>query len=81
MILRHLKNWPERIIMRPMVRTPAAELSDELCALFSRAELATAEARRLLDENDRWRQSVQQQLDFMFELSAEFRRPQRITYP
>jgi hypothetical protein len=41
----------------------------------NRAERATATARRLLDENDRWRRHVQRQLDFMFELSAEFRRP------
>ena len=60
-----------------MVREPAVALSDELLALFSRAELASARARQLLDENDRWRQSVLQQLDYMFELGAEFRRARR----
>lgn len=60
-----------------MVREPAVELSDELLALFSRADLATAQARQLLDENDRWRQSVLQQLDYMFELGAEFRKARR----
>jgi len=60
-----------------MVREPAVELSDELLALFSRAELASAQARLLLDENDRWRQSVLQQLDCLFELGAEFRRARR----
>lgn len=62
-----------------MVREPAVELSDELFALFSRAELATEQARQLLDENDRWRQRVLQQLDYMFELGAEFRRARRTT--
>jgi hypothetical protein len=62
-----------------MVPKPAAELSDELLALFSRADHASADARRLLDENDRWRQSVMQQLDYLFELGAEFRRVRRTT--
>ena len=43
-----------------MIPEPAVELSDELLALFSRAELTVAQARRLLDENDRWRQRVVQ---------------------
>jgi hypothetical protein len=60
-----------------VVREPAAERSDELLALFARAELASAHARRLMDENARWRQSVLQQLDYMFELGAEFRRMRR----
>lgn len=60
-----------------MVVEPAVELSDELLALFKRADLASAQARQLLDENDRWRQSVIQQLDYMFELGAEFRRARR----
>jgi hypothetical protein len=60
---------------------PAIELSDDSLALFSRAELASADARRLLDENERWRQSVSQQLDYMFELGAEFRKLRRITLP
>ena len=50
-------------------------ISKELAALIRRAESATANARRLLDENDRWRRSVEWQLDYLFELSAEFRRP------
>jgi hypothetical protein len=50
-------------------------------ALFRRAEHASANARRLLDENDRWRQSVLQQLDYMFELGTEFRRARRLTAP
>jgi hypothetical protein len=62
-----------------MAPTPAAELPEELLILFARAELASAQARRLLDENDRWRQSVLQQLDYMFEQGAEFRKPRRIT--
>lgn len=57
-----------------MVPKPAIELSGDLLALFVRADLASAQARRLLDENDRWRQSVLQQLDYMFELSADFRK-------
>jgi hypothetical protein len=64
-----------------MAPKPAIELPDDLLALFSRAELASAQARSLLDENDRWRQSALQQLDYMFELGAEFRRPRRITPP
>jgi hypothetical protein len=74
------------IVMQPrkddsnaMAPTPAIELSDDLLALFSRAELASARARSLIDENDRWRRSVLQQLDYMFELGAEFRRPRRET--
>lgn len=57
-----------------MVPKPAPKLSDDLLALFSRADHASADARRLLDENDRWRQRVLQQLDYVFELGAEFRR-------
>lgn len=61
-----------------MVPAPAPELSDELLALFSRAELASTQARRLLGENDRWRQSALEQLDAMFELGAEFRKTRRV---
>jgi hypothetical protein len=50
-------------------------ISEELAALISRAERAVAETRRLMDENDRWRRRAERQLDYMFELSAEFRRP------
>jgi hypothetical protein len=62
-----------------MAPTPTPELPEELLTLFSRADLASAQARRLLDENDRWRQSVLQQLDYMFELGADFRKARRIT--
>lgn len=65
-----------------MITKPAIELSDEAAALFSRAELARIHARRLLDENNRWRKSVlEQQLDYMFESGAEFRPPRRTTLP
>ncbi|MGY3035411.1 hypothetical protein ACVIIV_004581 [Bradyrhizobium sp. USDA 4354] len=47
--------------------------SEELAALIRHAERATAEARRLLAENERWRRYAERQLDTMFELSAEFR--------
>lgn len=60
---------------RPVTLEPAMQISEELAALISRAEVATATARRLLDENDRWRRSAEWQLDYLFELSAEFRRP------
>jgi hypothetical protein len=63
-----------------MVPKPAAiELSDELLALCHRAAHASADARRLLDENERWRQSVLEQLEYVFELSADFRRARRPT--
>ncbi len=61
-----------------MVPNPVPDLSDELLALFSRAEHASADARRLLDENDRWRHSVLVQLDYMFELGAEFKKTRRV---
>jgi hypothetical protein len=60
----------------PALRS-AIELSDEALALFNRAEHASADARRLLDENDRWRRSVLAQLDYMIELGTEFPRPRR----
>jgi hypothetical protein len=60
-----------------MVPEPKIALPDDLQALFSRAERADEQARRLLDENDRWRRSVLQQLDYMFELGAEFRTARR----
>ena len=56
------------------------QISEELAALIKRAEVATATALRLLDENDRWRRSVERQLDYMFELGAEFRKP-RVSLP
>jgi hypothetical protein len=64
-----------------MVPKPDVALSDELLALFSRAEHASADARRLPDENDRWRLTVLQQLDQMFELGADFKRVCRTTPP
>jgi hypothetical protein len=64
-----------------MVSKPAIALPDDLLALFSRAEVASAQARTLLDENDRWRQSVLAQLEYMFELGAEFRKPRRSRSP
>ena len=64
-----------------MVSTSAPELSEELLALFSRAEHASALARQLIDENDRWRRSVLQQLDYLFELGADFRKARRTTPP
>ena len=57
-----------------MVTEPAIEFSEESLTLFHRAERASARARRLLDENDRWRESVLRQFDYMFELGADFRR-------
>ncbi|MBR0839207.1 hypothetical protein JQ607_03280 [Bradyrhizobium liaoningense] len=51
------------------------QISEELAALIDRADVATASARRLLDENDRWRRTAEWQLDYLFELSAEFRKP------
>ncbi|UQR59993.1 MULTISPECIES: hypothetical protein [Bradyrhizobium] len=56
------------------------QISEELATLIGRAERATATTRRLLAENDRWRRRVERQLDYMFELSAEFRRP-AISHP
>jgi hypothetical protein len=50
-------------------------ISEELAALIRRADQATAAAQRLLAENHRWRRSAERQLDYMFELSAEFRTP------
>ena len=49
-------------------------ISDELAALIRRAERATANARRLLADNERWRRYAERQLDVMYELSSEFRR-------
>ena len=60
---------------------PAIQVSEELAVLIRRAEGATAAARQLIDENDRWRQSVMRQLNYMFEISAEFRKPSVIRSP
>jgi hypothetical protein len=79
--------WPvvvkavPKVHILPMVAEPAVELSDELTALIRRAEIATAQARILITENDRWRETVQQQFDYMFELGAEFRRCRRTPQP
>ncbi|MCC8935036.1 hypothetical protein H8A99_00595 [Bradyrhizobium sp. Arg68] len=57
------------------------EPSEELAILIRRAERATADAHRLIDENDRWRRRVLQQFDHMFELGAEFRLLGRVENP
>jgi hypothetical protein len=57
----------------PVLPTRAIKMSDELAALLRRAELASARARDLLEENDLWRRRVLAQLDYMFELGTEFR--------
>jgi hypothetical protein len=49
-----------------MQRETGTELSEELAALFIRAEAAKQQAFRLLEENDRWRQRVLAQFDYMF---------------
>lgn len=46
---RHVGPW----------RLPQFEFSDELVALLGRADRAEAQARRLCDENNWWRHSVQ----------------------
>ena len=58
---------------RAVAVEPAIEMSEELAALCRRADLAASEARRLLDENDRWRQTILRRFDIMFELDAQFR--------
>jgi len=65
----------------PVLPTRAIEMSDELQALFRRAELASARARDLLEENDLWRRRVLAQLDYMFEIGTEFRRARRTHRP
>src|SRR5262245_6458509 len=55
--------------------------SEELNALSRRAQAATERARALIDENERWQQHALRQLEYLFELGAEFRRPRRIAYP
>ena len=42
-------------------------VSEELAALCKRADLATTEARRLLNDNRRWQLSILQQLDAIFD--------------
>lgn len=41
--------------------------------------MPTTYARRLLNENDHRRQKVLEQLEYMFELGADFRRVRRTT--
>jgi hypothetical protein len=60
-----------------MAQEPAGELSDELKALNHRAELAISRARLLIAENDNWRDRIERQLDYMFELGAALRRARR----
>ncbi|VIO65145.1 hypothetical protein CI1B_02420 [Bradyrhizobium ivorense] len=64
-----------------MAAEPAIEPSEELAVLIRRAERATADAYRLIGENDRWRLRVMQQFDHMFELGAEFRLLGRVENP
>ncbi|MBR0938614.1 hypothetical protein [Bradyrhizobium jicamae] len=56
-------------------------MSEELATLIRRADRATADAHRLIGENDLWRQRILQQFDRMFELGSEFRAPRRIERP
>jgi hypothetical protein len=53
---------------------PLTEVSEDLAVLFRRADLATANARRLVDENDRWRRAVLRQFDYMFEIGVDIRK-------
>jgi len=57
------------------MRQPGTAFSEELLALFYRAETARRQAERLLEENDRWRRCVIAQLDYMFELGPNSERP------
>ena len=63
----------------PVAANLTINASAELAALIERAERATADAHRLIDENIRWQQCVLQQFDHMFELGAEFRAIRRRT--
>jgi len=45
-----------------------------LTALVRRTERAAPIAQDLLVENERWRERALQQLEYMFELGAEFRK-------
>ena len=54
------------------------EVSDDLAALISRADAAIEQARVLTSEHHRWRRAVLQQLDYLSEIGAEFRRTPRI---
>ncbi|WP_245323581.1 hypothetical protein [Bradyrhizobium shewense] len=64
----------EKVHTSYRAQEPAMQISEELAALIRRAEDATATACRLVDENERWRRTAKQQLEFLFKLSAEFRR-------
>jgi hypothetical protein len=56
------------------------QMSEELAALVQRAERAAALAQDLLVENERWRKRALQQLEYMFELGAEFRKAGHMNY-
>jgi hypothetical protein len=64
-----------------MAMEPAMDASDELAALFRRADLAAANARLLVAENNRLRQSILSQFDYMYEIGIEFRANPRVAYP
>jgi hypothetical protein len=49
---------------------PKTDASKELAALFKRADLVTAMARRRVNEYDRWRQAILQKFDHMFEIGT-----------
>jgi hypothetical protein len=69
-----LVSGPRRAHIAGVPTEPAMEVSEELAALFRRADLATANARRLVDENDRWRRAILRQFDYMFELGVDIRK-------
>ena len=47
-------------------------MSEELAALVRRAERTAAHAQDLLRENELWRERALQQLEYMYEVGAEF---------
>ena len=55
-------------------------MSEELTALVRRAERAAALAQDLLRENELWRERALQQLEYMYEVGAEFRKAGRQNY-
>jgi hypothetical protein len=63
-----------------MAAKPVRDVSEEQAALFERADLAGANARLLIQENDRWRRLVREQFEEMTELGAEFKVARRIEY-
>lgn len=67
---------PPGSIIPPMGHPAHIEFdpSDEFRILVSRADLAEAEARRLTEEIECWRDRAIAQLDYMFEIGADFRK-------